>query len=143
MKVKIKKLSEKAVLPQYGKPGDAYMDVTATSKKIVNETDYGYIEFGTDLAFELPEGHFLDIRPRSSISNTGMMLRNSPGTLDSEYVGELKLRFWHIPESKSYEIGDRIGQIAILPIPKIEWEEVVELKETERGSGGFGSTNKN
>lgn len=142
MDIKIKRLDEKAVIPQYAKLGDAGMDIVAISKTMVDNKDHGYIEFGTGLAFEIPEGYYMDIRPRSSISNTGMMLRNSPGTLDSQYRGELKLRFWAIPETKEYEVGERIAQIVILPYPLINFVEVSELENTDRGDSGFGSTNK-
>lgn len=142
MFVNVKKLDEKAVIPAYSKPGDAGMDIVAISKTMVDNKDHGYIEYGTGLAFEIPEGYFMDIRPRSSISNTGMFFRNSPGTLDSQYRGELKLRFLAIPDTKEYEVGERIAQILILPYPAINFVEVSELGETERGDGGFGSTNK-
>ena len=145
MKVNIKKLDERAVIPQYAKPGDAGMDVTAVS---INKTD-DYIEYGTGLAFEVPEGYCMLIFPRSSNSKKDLLLCNSVGILDSGYRGELKLRFkrvynyFHgISEDKHYEIGDRIGQIMIIPYPKIEFNEVNELSETERGAGGFGSTSK-
>lgn len=145
MKIKIKKLSKDAVIPQYAKPGDAGMDVIATS---VNITD-DYIEYGTGLAFEVPEGYCMFIFPRSSNSKKDLLLCNSVGVLDSGYRGELKLRFkrvynyFHtIAEDKHYEIGDKIGQIMIVPYPQIEFNEVEELSETQRGSGGFGSTGK-
>ena len=165
MKVKIKKLSENAVVPQYAKPGDAGMDVTATS---INITD-DYIEYGTGLAFEVPEGYCMLIFPRSSNSKNDLLLCNSVGVLDSGYRGELKLRFKRVYRAeiedkdgiayhttsimpycengrlnavKQYEIGDRVGQIMILPYPHVEFEESVELSETERGTGGFGSTSK-
>jgi dUTP pyrophosphatase len=142
LKVKIKKLGNEAILPTYSTKGSAYMDITATSKQVVDGKNYGFVEYGTQLAFEVPEGYFLDVRPRSSISNTGMILRNGCGVLDNDYRGELKLRFLSIPDTVQYEIGERIGQIALLPLPKIEWEEVTELETTERNDGGFGSTNK-
>lgn len=140
MVVKIK-LSDGAVMPKYAKPGDAGMDIVAISEKITNEKDFEYIEYGTGINLEIPEGYFLDIRPRSSISETGLFLANAPGTIDSGYRGELKCRFRWIPDTKKYNVGDRIAQIILLPYPKIEWEEVNELKATERGDGGFGSTN--
>lgn len=140
MKVKIK-LSEGAVMPKYAKPGDAGMDLTAISEKIIIKEDFGYIEYGTGISLEIPEGYFLDIRPRSSISETGLFLANAPGTIDSQFRGELKCRFKWIPDTKKYKVGDRVAQIILLPYPKIEWEEVNELQPTERGEGGFGSTN--
>ena len=156
MKVNIKKLSENAVIPQYAKPGDAGMDVVATS---INVTDK-YIEYGTGLAFEVPEGYVMLIFPRSSNSKMDLLLANSVGVLDSGYRGELKLRFkrnYRI-ENKPSEatnnefttssilwgenVGDKVGKIMIIPYPQIEFSEVEELSETQRGSGGFGSTGK-
>jgi dUTP pyrophosphatase len=142
LKIKIKKLNPNSVIPNYAKQGDAAMDVYATSETIVDTPGYGYIEYGTGLAFEIPEGYYMDIRPRSSVSNTGLILSNSAGILDSGYRGELKLRFKWVKESAKYNVGDRIGQIMIKPYPVIEWVEVQELNNTERGEGGFGSTNE-
>lgn len=71
-------------IPKYAKEGDAGLDIVATSKEVVDKGEFGYIEYGTNLAFEIPDGYYMDIRPRSSISNTGMILANSPGTLDSK-----------------------------------------------------------
>jgi dUTP pyrophosphatase len=142
MEIKIKKLTENAKIPAYAKQGDAAMDVYATSETIVDTPGYGYIEYGTGLAFEIPEGYYMDIRPRSSVSNTGLILSNSAGILDSGYRGELKFRFKWVKESAKYNVGDRIGQIMIKPYPVIEWVEVQELNNTERGEGGFGSTNE-
>ena len=141
MEVKIKKLDERAVIPSYAHVGDAGMDVTAVS---VNITD-DYIEYGTGLAFQLPKNHVMLIFPRSSNSKKDLLLCNSVGVLDSTYVGELKLRFKITNQDKSrdnkiYSIGDRVGQIMILPYPTIQLKEVDELEETERGDSGFGST---
>lgn len=148
MKVKIKKLNESAVIPKYSKTGDAGMDLVATSK----ETDkYGNIVYGTGLAFEIPKGYVGLLFPRSSISKYDMNLTNSIGVLDSGYRGEVffkfkrPLRFTVVPvdhKPMTYNVGDRIGQIIILPYPQIEFEEVEELSETDRGTGGFGSTGK-
>ena len=146
MDVKICKLSEDAVIPTYAHPGDAGMDVVATS---VNITD-DYIEYGTGLSFEVPEGYCMLIFPRSSNSKKDLILANSVGVLDSTYRGELKLRFkkcyqpviYGLVARTVYNVGDKIGQIMILPYPQIEFNEVEELSETDRGSGGFGSTGK-
>ena len=89
MDIKIKKLNENAVIPKYAKPGDAGMDVVATSINVTDE----YIEYGTGLAFEVPEGYCMLIFPRSSVSKYDLTLANSIGLLDSSYRGELKLRF--------------------------------------------------
>ena len=143
MEVKIKKLDSKAVIPTYAKPGDAGMDVTATSVK------YGenYIEYGTGLAFEVPEGYVMFIFPRSSVSKKDMMLANCVGVLDSGYRGELKLRFKTVCQPGKllrdyYNPGDKVGQIMIIPYPTIEFTEVEELSDSVRGEGGFGSSGK-
>ena len=146
MKINIKKLDENAVVPKYAHVGDAGMDVVATS---INVTD-DYIEYGTGLAFEVPEGYCMLIFPRSSNSKKDLLLANSVGILDSTYRGELKLRFkrtysvgtYGLHVKEIYDVGDKVGQIMILPYPQIEYNEVDELSDTERGSGGFGSTGK-
>lgn len=165
--VNIKKLVPEAVIPTYAHPGDAGMDVTAVS---INVTDK-YIEYGTGLSFELPEGYVMLIFPRSSVSKYDLSLANAVGVLDSGYRGELKLRFKrnyrieNIPSEDTdfkatttsivnsgyankyqwnacdwYNVGDKIGQIMILPYPTINFIQVDDLSDTERGSGGFGST---
>lgn len=142
MKVRFKKLNENAVVPAYSKPGDAGLDLTATSKELTNNPQYGFLEYGTGLAVEIPEGHVGLIFPRSSISNTGLILSNSVGVIDSGYRGEIKFRFKHIPGTADYNVGDRVGQLIILPYPSIETEEATELNSSERGEGGFGSSGK-
>jgi dUTP pyrophosphatase len=151
MKVKIKKLHSKAVVPSYAKSGDAGMDLTAVSKSF---DDYGNIVYGTGLAFEIPEGYVGLIFPRSSNSKKDLLLSNSVGVIDSGYRGEVTFKFkvsnldyygadvMYYKGIQDYKVGDRIGQIIILPYPKIEFIEVDELSETERGSGGYGSTGK-
>lgn len=138
MKVRFKKLSEKAVTPQYAKPGDAGMDMVATSL-VKSEVFY---EYGTDIAVEIPEGYVGLVFPRSSISKTKQILANHVGILDPNYRGEIKFRFKKLDwdNGEVYEVGDRVGQLIIIPYPMIELEEVDELSETNRGSNGFGST---
>ncbi len=135
IKIKIKKLDERATIPKYANSGDAGMDVIAISKT-ENEK---FIEYGTGLSFELPEGYVMLIFPRSSLSKKDLILSNHVGVLDSGYRGELRLRFKKIGE-EVYKVGERIGQIIILPYPKIEFEEAEELSKTDRGEEGFGST---
>lgn len=139
MQVKFKKLHPSAVLPSYSRKGDAAMDVSAIS--IVEETSE-YIEYGTGLSYELPEGWVALAFPRSSLSKQDLTLSNSVGVLDSNYRGELRWRFRKTKgeQSKVYQIGNRIGQILILPHPIIEPIEVDELSETNRGQNGFGSS---
>ena len=144
MKVKIKKLSENAVIPTYAKEGDAGMDVVAT--RIINET-LDSITYGTDIALEIPEGFVGLVFPRSSIRKTNLHLSNSVGVIDSGYRGELQATFKKIQGISNnvldnYKVGDRIFQLMIIPHPTIQFQEVDELTTTERGEGGFGSTGK-
>lgn len=140
MKVRIKKLVPEAVVPSYANPGDAGLDLVATYVKVEDHNKYGFFEYGTGIAVEIPEGYLGLIFPRSSISKTGLMLSNAVGVIDSSYRGEIKLRFKYISGTDSYNVGDRIAQLLILPYPIVEFEEVEQLNETQRGSGGFGST---
>lgn len=144
--VKFKKLVKEAVTPKYAKPGDAAMDLTAISKSY---DEYGNIVYGTGLAFEIPEGFFMHLVPRSSNSKTDLVLTNHAGIADSGYRGEIffKYRKYKLAEhfgnpNGEYEIRDRIGQIMILPYPFVALHEVEELSDSERGTGGYGSTGR-
>ena len=135
LKIKIKKINPEAKIPEYAHEGDAGMDVVAISM----QENENYIEYGTGLSFEVPEGYLMLIFPRSSLSKKDLILANHVGILDSGYRGELKLRFKKTGK-EIYQVGERIGQILVIPYPKIEFEEVQELLETLRGDNGFGST---
>lgn len=156
MKVKVKKLHENAVIPKYSKTGDAGMDLVAVSRRVDSNLNTVY---GTGLSFEIPKGYVGLLFPRSSNSKKNLRLTNSVGVLDSGYRGEVMFKFrnegvirldGHLKNDliegligfSEYEIGDRIGQIIILPYPQIEFEEVDELSSSDRGEGGFGSTGK-
>lgn len=138
MIVKIKRLLKEADIPCPSQAGDCGLDLTAVS---VNLDSDGYVEYCTGLAIEIPEGYAGFIFPRSSISNTNLLMANSVGIIDSNYRGEIKARFrvmnHHQPP---YRPGDRIAQLVILPYPNIVFQEVDELSDTNRGTGGFGST---
>jgi dUTP pyrophosphatase len=141
MKVRIKKLNENAVIPSYAKDGDAGMDLVAT--RIISNTTFD-VSYGTDLAMEIPNGFVGLVFPRSSIRKYELALSNSVGVIDSGYRGELQATFKKTNglDSLAYKVGDRIAQIMIIPHPPIEFDEVAELSDTERGDGGFGSTGK-
>lgn len=155
LNVKIKRLSPNAVIPTYAKDGDAGQDLTAISRVYDND---GNVVYGTGLAFEIPKGYVGLLFPRSSNAKQDLILSNSVGVLDSGYRGEVLFKFKpsgrfftklmnliKFPVSgrhKSYEVGDRIGQIIILPIPLVQFEEVEELSDSERGTGGYGSTGR-
>lgn len=139
MKVKIKKLVKGAVIPSYAKSGDAGMDLTATS--VWREDDN--ICYGTGIAMEIPKGYVGLVFPRSSNSKKDLFLTNSVGVIDSGFRGEITFKFKSFfGTDKIYNIGDRVGQIIIMPYPNIEFVEVDELSETERGCGGYGSTGR-
>ena len=161
MKVKVKKISEGAVLPYKKYMPDFCYDVVATSCEEVAPNVYKY---GLGLAFQIERGieritdigkieewyaHCsllnlsLDFRPRSSVWKTGMVLSNCTGTIDELYTGEVSAVFYHImPNMPKYEVGDRIGQIKIGVTFPIEFVEVEELDKTARGAGGYGSTGR-
>jgi dUTP pyrophosphatase len=161
MKVRVKKISEGAVLPYKKYQPDFCYDVVATSCEEVAHNVYKY---GLGLAFQIERGieritdigkieewyaHCsrlnlsLDFRPRSSVWQTGMVLSNCEGTIDELYTGEVSAVFYHImPNMPKYEVGDRIGQIKIGVTFPIEFVEVDELDKTARGDGGYGSTGR-
>ena len=138
MQVKIKKLHKDAIVPSYAKPGDAGMDFTCINYEF---DEFDNIVYSTGLAVEIPEGFVGLVFPRSSISKYDLHLRNSVGVIDSGYRGEILFKFGYAGENV-YQIGDKIGQLVILPYPQVTFEEVEELSETERGSGSYGSTGK-
>lgn len=139
MQVKIKKLKDNAVIPEYAKAGDAGLDLVAT--EIVNEEVF-QITYGTGLAMEIPEGYVGLVFPRSSIRKYDLSLTNCVGVIDSGYRGEIQATFRRHKgvASKDYRVGDKIAQMIIVPYPSIQFVEVNELSNTERGTGGFGST---
>lgn len=166
MDVKIKKLTDNAVVPMYAKDGDAGLDLTATSIKY---DDCGNIVYGTGLAFEIPKGYVGLLFPRSSNARTNLFLTNSVGVLDSGYRGEVMFKYKPIHSTcnflkawwneyvlrkdnapitftgvakSPYKIGDRIGQLVIVKYPSIRLIPTEELSETERGNGSYGSSGK-
>ena len=146
MEVKIKRLHKDAVIPSYAKPGDAGLDLTAvtavTKYNSITDRTVG-VEVDSMISVEIPEGHVGLVFPRSSIKSTGVRLSNTVGVIDSQYRGTIKAYFDITDDSLIYyEPGNRFAQLIILPYPQIEFIEVDELSSTERGSGGYGSTNK-
>lgn len=147
MKVKIKKLNPNAVIPFKKHKEDFCYDVVATSKEKIAPRTYKYglgfaLQIERDIDYK--DGNLIldiDLRPRSSIYKTGMILSNCTGTIDEIYIGEVSAVFYHvIEELQEYNVGDRIGQIKLGFTSPIEFEEVDTLSETERGEGGYGST---
>ena len=136
VKIKVKKLHPKAVLPKMMTDGAVGFDLTATSVEFDKERDV--MIYGTGLAFDIPKGYGMFIFPRSSVYKLKTMMANSVAVIDQDYRGEVHVILRH--SMYRYAIGDRIAQAVILPVPDVEYEEVDELSETVRGEGGLGST---
>lgn len=139
MEVKIKKLNENAVIPQYAHPTDAGLDLVAVSKSKDNDGNFVY---GTGLAFEIPVGYVGLVFPRSSVTTRNMTVANCVGVIDSGYRGEVTVKFKPYLFYRPYDKGDRMAQMIIMPYPHIDLVEVDELSESDRGEGGYGSTGK-
>ena len=143
--VKFRKLVPEAVTPRYAQDGDAGMDLTATSFRFTDT----FMDYGTGIAVEIPSGHVGLLFPRSSITKapSGVSLKNSVGVIDSNYRGEILVRF-EKPTHECYVqdhipvVGDKIAQLLVIPYPRVHLEEVQELSDSNRGDGGFGSTDK-
>jgi len=138
MKINIKRLHENATIPFYAKESDAGMDLVITDIKGETEWD---ISYGFGISMEIPDGFMGLVFPRSSIRKTDLILSNSVGVIDAGYRGEIQATFKKTGGAV-YKIGDRGAQLIIIPHPIVEWNEVNELNNTERGEGGFGSTGK-
>ena len=144
IKVLIKKLSHKAQIPIYKTEGSSGMDLMAlTEDKIVIKPNKSAL-VPTGLSVAIPNDTEIQIRPRSGLAaKSSISVLNTPGTIDSDYRGELKvILFNHGDKEFIINNGDRIAQMVLVPILKVQFEEVPDLPETIRGSGGFGSTGK-
>ena len=140
IKVKIKRLSENAKLPTKAHTTDAGYDLYAASTSV--DKNYNIV-YGTGIAVEIPDGYVGLVFPRSSIANKAIMLTNSVGVIDSGYRGEVMAKFKRVTdEFDSYQVGDRIAQLIIMPYPHVEFEEVRELSNSDRGEGGYGSSGR-
>lgn len=143
MKVKFKKLTPDATIPTRKHITDAGYDLTATSRKYEGMDEN--IVYGTGIAVEIPRGYVGLVFPRSSISKKTLVLTNSVGVIDSGYRGEIMVKFKDISRTYNcvpYDIGERVAQLIIIPIPDIEFEEVDELQSSDRGADAYGSTGK-
>lgn len=170
MKVKVKKLNEDAVIPSRAYDGDFGYDVVAISEEQIAPNVWKY---GIGLAFQIERGNeillknieftgfgevaynmavdltksplslSIDLRPRSSVYKTGMILSNCEGTIDELYRGEVSAIFYHVmPDMPRYRVGDKIGQIKLGMAFPIEFVAVDELDDTERGENGYGSSGR-
>ena len=143
MKVKIVNKSRFA-LPEYQTPLSAGLDIRANLDESVTLQPLERAMIPTGLFVELPEGCEMQIRPRSGLAaKHGITVLNSPGTIDADYRGEIKVILVNLSnEPLTIEAGERIAQMIVARYEQIEWEAAEELSSTERGAGGFGSTGK-
>lgn len=142
--VKIVRENDKIELPKYETSGAAGLDVRAniTEPIVLGSLERTLVSTGLKIA--IPEGYEVQVRPRSGLAlKHGITLLNTPGTIDSDYRGELKMIIANMSKD-AYTInpGERIGQLVLNKVEQIEWEVVETLDETERGAGGFGHTGK-
>jgi len=142
MILKIKKLNNEAIIPKYQTKEAAGFDLHSIEDMVIKPGERKLI--GTGLAFEIEFGYEVQIRPRSGLAfKHAITVLNTPGTIDSDYRGEIKvLLINHGSEAFEIKKGERIAQAVIAPVIQAEIVEVEELSDTERGSGGFGSTGK-
>jgi len=141
MQIKIKRIHPYIPLPQYHSEGASGFDLMSAENIPVPVGKTILVKTG--IAVEIPRGYELQIRPRSGVSmKTGLMIKNSPGTIDSDYRGEIGVLIYNTGETFGHYInyGDRIAQAVLVPIVQAEFIEVDELGDTVRGDGGYGST---
>jgi len=142
VKLKVKKLSKLAEIPQYQTEESAGFDLHSVDDVILKPFERKLI--GTGISFEIPKGYEIQIRPRSGLAyKHGITVLNSPGTIDSDYRGEIKiLLINHSDEDFEIKVGERVAQAVIQKVYQASFEEVEDLNSTVRGVAGFGSTGK-
>ena len=144
VKLLIKKLHKNIILPEYKTDGSSGMDLMANVEQTVKILPGEKKIISTGIMVAIPEQYEIQIRPRSGLAaKNGISVLNTPGTIDSDYRGEIKVILINL-EKDIFQINknDRIAQMIVCPIIKVELKEVESLPETARGEGGFGSTNK-
>ena len=144
VKLLIKKLQKNIILPEYKTDGSSGMDLMANVEQTVKILPGEKKIISTGIMVAIPEQYEIQIRPRSGLAaKNGISVLNTPGTIDSDYRGEIKVILINLGKD-TFEINknDRIAQMIVCPIIKVELKEVESLPETIRGGGGFGSTNK-
>lgn len=142
MKVKYVKCRSEAILPEYQTKGSAGADLHVCLPGMGDAIPPGETKvFNTGLCVEIPYGYELQIRSRSGLASKGIVVTNSPGTIDCDYRGELQVILTNLGKTtKELFHGDRIAQIVLAKVERIEWSTETELKLTKRGKLGFGST---
>ena len=144
VKVLVKRLNPKVILPEYKTSGSSGMDLMASIDNPIKISPNSLELIPTGLSIAIPEDLEIQIRPRSGLAaKSSITVLNTPGTIDSDYRGEIKIiLFNHGNKDFIVNNNDRIAQMILTPVIKMEIEEVDQLPETIRGSGGFGSTGK-
>lgn len=143
MKLQFKKFLPNAQAPLRATEGAAGYDLFAATEEVKMELTGPIVTYSTGIGVKIPNGYVGLIAPRSSIATkTTLALANSVGVIDSDFSGVITFKFrnLNIGSGKKYKVGDRIGQLLVVPVEEVEFEEVEELPETVRGSGGYGST---
>ena len=143
MKVKIVNTSARP-LPAYATSASAGMDLLANIEEPLKLGMLDRAMIPTGISIQLPEGYEAQVRPRSGLAaRHGISVTNSPGTIDADYRGEIKVLLINLSrEPYTIQPGDRIAQLVVARHERVEWESVESLDETDRGAGGFGSTGK-
>jgi len=140
--VRLRRLRPDASLPRSMTDRAAGLDLAAAIDESLVLPPLGRARVGTGLAIALPQGYEAQIRPRSGLAaRDGITLLNSPGTIDADYRGEIAVLLVNLgAEPVTIRAGDRIAQMVVAPVCRVEFEEVLELDDTARGPGGFGHT---
>ena len=127
-------------MPSYATPASAGVDLCAVERQVLEPGERALVPTGIRIA--LPVGYEAQVRPRSGLAlKHGILLPNSPGTIDADYRGEIKVILLNLGDAPFViEPGDRIAQMVVAPVTQVDWVETNVLDETERSSGGFGST---
>ena len=143
-KVLVKKLNSKVQLPKYKTKGSSGMDLMAFIDDSIEISPNSSMIIPTGISVAIEEGYEIQIRPRSGLAaKNGITVLNTPGTIDSDYRGEIKIILINLSKKKFVvKSGDRIAQMVLCPVAKIKLKEVKKLSKTVRGRGGFGSTGK-
>ena len=144
VKILVKKLDSRVKLPSYKTIGSSGMDLMALTDKSITILPKKSYLVPTGMSVAIPKNYEIQIRPRSGLAaKNNISVLNTPGTIDSDYRGEIKIiLFNHGSDEFLINNGDRIAQIVLMPVHKIDFEEVDNLPDTVRGEGGFGSTGR-
>ena len=142
VEVRVTRLKRDAIVPKYMSPGASGCDITACVSEPMEIAPGSRASVPTGLAFEIPQGFEIQVRPRSGFAfKKGLTVINAPGTIDSDYRGEVMVLVVNLgQEPVTVAPGDRIAQLVLQQVEQIAFREVTELSKTEREAGGFGST---